>query len=61
MKLWMLSYHCDDFYCQGEHIVGVYTSEANAAAALQRHHEKDITNEVYKYHTDKFDTNKDWE
>ncbi len=59
----MLSYDCYDFYCRGEHIIGVYTSKDLAYAARARHKDKDRDNEVdhYNISDEGFDANKDWE
>lgn len=36
MKLWTLTYDCGDYYCDGEHLVGVFESQEAAQDGQQR-------------------------
>lgn len=40
MKVWIVQYDDTDFYCEGMHLVGVYTTVEKAKEAAKEHKEK---------------------
>lgn len=45
MKVWVVTYDDGDFYCEGEHLVAVCSSEEKANEAI----EKDKNGHYFKY------------